>query len=41
MKHIHATVLAAGASTRFLAPHTKLTAPICGKAIIRYPAHNA
>ncbi len=37
MKHIHAIILAAGTSTRFASTHTKLCAPLCGKALLRYP----
>lgn len=37
MKHIHATILAAGKSTRFNAPFTKLSAPLSGKPLVRYP----
>jgi len=37
MKHIHATILAAGASQRFQSPYSKLIAPLCGKPLVRYP----
>ena len=37
MSQIQATILAAGSSTRFQSPYTKLIAPICGKPMLAYP----
>lgn len=37
LQNIFAIVLAAGKSTRFVGPESKLLTPLCGKALILYP----